>query len=79
MHIVLCVNAPQLKCTSGLERTWMEYKIDFLSLHRSLPTSCACQGESAVAELSACLLDVLKFNKHCSTFVLFDKKFSILD
>jgi hypothetical protein len=24
-------------------------------------------------------LDVLKFNKYCSTFVLFDKKFSILD
>jgi hypothetical protein len=24
-------------------------------------------------------LEVLKFNKHCSTFVLFDKKFSILD
>jgi hypothetical protein len=24
-------------------------------------------------------LEVLKFNKHCNTFVLFDKKFSILD
>jgi hypothetical protein len=24
-------------------------------------------------------LDLLKFNKHCSTFVLFDKKFLILD
>jgi hypothetical protein len=24
-------------------------------------------------------LDVLKFNKHCGTFVLFDKKFLILD
>jgi hypothetical protein len=24
-------------------------------------------------------LEVLKFNKYCSTFVLFDKKFSILD
>jgi hypothetical protein len=24
-------------------------------------------------------LEELKFNKHCSTFVLFDKKFPILD
>jgi hypothetical protein len=24
-------------------------------------------------------LEELKFNKHCSTFVLFDKKFSILN
>jgi hypothetical protein len=29
--------------------------------------------------IRACLLEVLKFNKHCSTFVLFDKKFLILD
>jgi hypothetical protein len=25
------------------------------------------------------LFEELKFNKHCSTFVLFDKKFPILD
>jgi hypothetical protein len=31
------------------------------------------------ADLRACLLEVLKFNKHRSTFVLFDKKFLILD
>jgi hypothetical protein len=29
--------------------------------------------------IRVCLVWVLKFNKHCSTFVLFDKKFSILD
>jgi hypothetical protein len=29
--------------------------------------------------LRVCLVWVLKFNKHCSTFVLFDKKFLILD
>jgi hypothetical protein len=29
--------------------------------------------------LRGCLIRVLKFNKYCSTFVLFDKKFLILD
>jgi hypothetical protein len=28
---------------------------------------------------SGCLFEELKFNKHCSTFVLFDKKFLILN
>jgi hypothetical protein len=29
--------------------------------------------------LMGCLLEELKFNQHCNTFVLFDKKFPILD
>jgi hypothetical protein len=33
----------------------------------------------ATGVLGSVWLEVLKFNKHCSTFVLFDKKFLILD
>jgi hypothetical protein len=32
-----------------------------------------------IMHLGPVWLEVLKFNKHCSTFVLFDKKFLILD
>jgi hypothetical protein len=32
-----------------------------------------------MASVKGCLFWVLKFNRHCSTFVLFDKKFPILD
>jgi hypothetical protein len=32
-----------------------------------------------LCDLGPVWLDVLKFNKYCSTFVLFDKKISILD
>jgi hypothetical protein len=32
-----------------------------------------------LARLRGVWFEELKFNKHCSTFVLFDKKFSILD
>jgi hypothetical protein len=43
---------------------------------------CEPSGPNSVvyfAQLKARLVWVLKFNKHCSTFVLFDKKFPILD
>jgi hypothetical protein len=33
----------------------------------------------AVIELGGVWFEELKFNKYCSTFVLFDKKFIILD
>jgi hypothetical protein len=36
------------------------------------------ESRLVVATLGA-WLELLKFNKHCSTFVLFDKKFLILD
>jgi hypothetical protein len=37
-----------------------------------------CYGISRL-NLGSVWFEVLKFNKHCSTFVLFDKNFSILD
>jgi hypothetical protein len=43
-----------------------------------LATSRGCWLPS-VGDIKGCLVGVLKFNKHCSTFVLFDKKISILD
>jgi hypothetical protein len=41
--------------------------------------SCAWWGPAAACGLGPVWLEVLKFNKYCSTFVFFDKKFSILD
>jgi hypothetical protein len=41
---------------------------------------CVCSVDlPARLALGPVWLEVLKVNKHCSTFVLFDKKFPILD
>jgi hypothetical protein len=52
--------------------------------HCCLAPSCSCCPLQACTwgqedRRWACLVWVLKFNKYCSTFVLFDKKFLILD
>jgi hypothetical protein len=36
-------------------------------------------ARNVLVHIKGCLVWVLKFNKYCSTLVLFDKKFSILD
>jgi hypothetical protein len=63
-----------------------EYKQEYrYMLERYRQNSCANYLTQQTPEnketelLRGCLVWVLKFNKHCSIFVLFDKKFSILD
>jgi hypothetical protein len=50
-----------------------------LCLLLKLKLLCGGQARPGLADLGGVWFGVLKFNKHCSTFVLFDKKFSILD
>jgi hypothetical protein len=46
-------------------------------MHESPTAEHANGGEPVMVR--GCLFEELKFNKHGSIFVLFDKKFSILD
>jgi hypothetical protein len=51
----------------------------YLVVWAQMPGLASSAVKVQIAHLRACLVWVLKFNKHRNTFVLFDKKFPILD
>jgi hypothetical protein len=76
--------------TEGLKREQVPFmaRVYCFWKGRWMPVLLCCVGEARSSLVLAacmlckqrvCLVWVLKFNKHCSTFVLFDRKFLILD